>query len=69
MYLIDSLIVVVRSLKAYLMVKGSKCLWVPQHEVPKIEFGDPDKAAKAEADRPAQLDVLKRKSKSMPIIL
>ncbi|EHZ2653448.1 DUF4150 domain-containing protein [Vibrio vulnificus] len=32
---------------------------VPQHEVPKIEFGDPDKAAKAEADRPAQLDVLK----------
>ncbi|EJO2019576.1 DUF4150 domain-containing protein [Vibrio vulnificus] len=36
---------------------------VPQHEVPKIEFGDPDKAAKAEADRPAQLDVLKEEIK------
>ncbi|WP_039978257.1 PAAR-like domain-containing protein [Vibrio jasicida] len=36
---------------------------VPQHEVPKIEFGDRDKAAKAEADRPAQLDVLKEEIK------
>ncbi|WP_373272457.1 PAAR-like domain-containing protein [Vibrio parahaemolyticus] len=36
---------------------------VPQHEVPKIEFGDPDKAAKAEAGRPAQLDVLKEEIK------
>lgn len=32
---------------------------VPQHEVPKIEFGDQDKAAKAESNRSAQLDVLK----------
>ncbi|MCV5889073.1 hypothetical protein OFN71_38290, partial [Escherichia coli] len=40
--------------------KGSASVYgVPQHEVPKIEFGDPDKAAKAEADRLAQLDVLK----------
>ena len=32
---------------------------VPQQEVPKIEFGDSDKAAQAESNRPAQLKVLK----------
>ncbi|MFD2017303.1 PAAR-like domain-containing protein [Vibrio olivae] len=46
--------------KGWLDGEGKALIYgVPQQEVPKIEFGDSDKAAQAESNRPAQLKVLK----------